>query len=141
MNSLKENPSLECEWSILLPFINSSGERSRAISINSNINVAPYPLTRSFLNTYFDNNKFNMANYQTTFFRDCAASMYSYFLMTFGFSPGTGGGGGKPLPAKPGGQGISFGVNPFFGLFDLDSPALWLLLLLGGAIVVRKILD
>ena len=141
IKTLNDNPNLECSWSVLMPFINSSSERNRAIGINPNIRVAPYPLTSTYLNNYFDNNVFDLQSFSETFYRDCAASMYSYFLMTFGYSPGTGGNNGKPLPARPGGQGISFGLNPFFGLFDLDNPLLWILLIAAGAVVVKKIAD
>lgn len=142
MRSLKDNPNLECDWTVLMPFINSNSERTRAISINNNIRVAPYPLTSTYLNNYFDNNKFNLANFNQTFYRDCAASMYSYFLMTFGYSAGTGGNNPSlPVPARPGGGGVSFGVNPFFGLFDIDSPLLWLLMAIAAGVIVKKITD
>lgn len=141
ISSLKlKDPVLECDWNILLPIINSTDERNRVKRINPNLVSASYPLTRDYLNSYFNNNKFSFSDYKS-FVYDCSASMYSFFVMTFGYVPGTGGSRNLPLPAQPGGQGVSFGFNPFFGLFDVDSPILWILLILAGALVIKKITD
>lgn len=139
-NNLKDY-TLECDWNIVLPIYNSSEEINRVKKINPNLRNALYPLTRNYLNTYFNNSKFDFSNYES-FIPDCATSMYSFFVMTFGYVPGTGGNKGvRALPAVPGGQGISFGTNPFFGLFDLNSPILWILLAIVGVIAIKKITD
>lgn len=138
LRSLKENPVLECDWNKLLPIYNSDQEKNRVKRINPNLRVANYPLTREMLNNHYNQNKFNFSG---SFIYDCGASMYSFFVMTFGYVPGTGGSKNFPVPAVPGGQGVSFGFNPFFGLFDIDNPTLWILLILVGAVVVKKILD
>lgn len=82
---LMDDPLLECDWSKVLPVYNSTAERNRVIGINPNLRLANYPLTREYLNNYYKNNKFNISNYSSAFYFDCAASMYSYFIMTFGY--------------------------------------------------------
>jgi hypothetical protein len=134
------DPVLECNWINTLPVYNSSTERNRVKRINPNLVTAGYPLTREYLNSYFEQNKFSFSNY-SSFIPDCAASMYSFFIMTFGYQQSGSNAGGGALPAKPGGGGISYGFNPFFGLFDIDNPILWILLLAGGIILVKKIID
>ena len=47
----------------------------------------------------------------------------------------------QAIAAQPGGQGISFGFNPFFGLFNMDSPILWILLLVAGFFVIKNVVD
>lgn len=131
------DPVLECNWNNVLNIYNSSDERNRIKKINPNLIVASYPLTREYLNNYFNNNKFNFSDY-SSFIYDCAASMYSFFIMTYGYKPGTGGTVGKALPAQPGGQGISFGFNPFFGLFDVGNPMLWILLGIAAIVIVKN---
>ena len=132
------DPVLECDWNVLSIY-NSQAERNRVVKINPNLRLAPYPLTREYLNSYFDNNKFELSGNQ--FIRDCSASMYSYFVITYGYTPKTVHGGGSALPAVPGGSGISYGFNPYFGLFDIDSPILWFLLIGLGIIVIKKYTD
>jgi len=134
------DPVLECNWNTVLPVYNSSDERNRVKKFNPNLIMASYPLTREYLNNHFSNNKYGFSNY-SSFIYDCAASMYSFFIMTYGYAPGTGGTINKAIPAVPGGQGISYGFNPFFGLFDIDNPMLWILLALAGIIIVKKIND
>jgi hypothetical protein len=139
MRTLRD-PVLECSWEVTLPVYNSWEERDRVKKINPRLINAPYPLTRDFLNSYFDNTKFNFSGY-SSFIRDCSASMYSYFVMSFGYTPGTTTGGSGALPAIPGGAGISYGLNKFFGLFDLNSPILWILILIIGGVAIKKAVD
>ena len=134
------DPVLECSWSNTLPVYNSATERNRVKRINPNLSIAQYPLTREYLNNYFNTNKFSFSDY-SSFLYDCAASMYSFFVMTYGYKQSSSNAGGSALPAKPGGGGISYGFNPFFGLFDINNPILWILLLAAGIIVVKKITD
>jgi hypothetical protein len=131
------DPQLECNWNVVLSVYNSDTERNRVKQINPNLNVSVYPLTRDYLNNHFQNNKFGFSNY-SSFVYDCAASMYSFFVMTYGYVPGTGGTITKAIPAVPGGQGISFGFNPFFGLIDISNPMFWILLALGLIILIKK---
>ena len=133
------DPVLECNWDNVLAVYNSQAEKNRVRKINPNLITASYPLTREFLNSYFENNKFSFSGYKS-FIYDCAASMYSFFIMTFGFEQ-SGNNGGGALPPAPGGGGISYGFNPFFGLFDIDNPILWILLAIGGVLVYKKITD
>lgn len=130
------DPILECNWNNTLNTYNSIQERNRVRQINPNLISANYPLTREFLNNYFNTNKFSFSGY-SSFIYDCAASMYSFFIMTFGFKQ-SGNQGGGALPAVPGGGGISFGFNPFFGLFDISNPLLWILLALGVVVLIKK---
>ena len=130
-------PILECNWNNALPVYNSSAERNRVRKINPNLFAAGYPLTREYLNQYFDENKFSFSGY-SSFVKDCAASMYSFFIMTYGYKQSGTTGGGQALPAVPGGGGISFGFNPFFGLFDIDNPLLWILLAIGVVVLIKK---
>lgn len=133
------DPVLECSWLNTLPVYNTTAERNRVNRINPNLRIAPYPLTREFLNNYFNENKFSFSGY-SSFIPDCAASMYSFFVMTYGYKQsGTKGGGA--LPAVPGGGGISYGFNPFFGLLDIDNPVLWIVLVLAGVLVYKKITE
>lgn len=129
---------LECDWNKTLSVYNSETERNRVKRFNANLIMAQYPLTRDYLNNYFNENKFSFSDYKS-FIYDCSASMYSYFVMTFGYKPGSDGTGKKILPgASPGGKGVSFGFNPFFGLFNIDNPMLWILLILAGIIIIKK---
>ena len=139
-NKNLSDPVLECNWTTVLPVYNSAIEKNRVKKINPNLVMASYPLTREFLNNHFNENKFGFSNY-SSFIPDCAASMYSFFIMTFGYAPGTGGTINKAIPAVPGGQGISYGFNPFFGLFDINNPILWILLAAVGIIAVKKITE
>jgi hypothetical protein len=134
------DPILECNWDVTLPVYNSIEERNRVKKINPNLWSASYPLTRTFLNDYFNKNKFSFSSY-SSFVYDCAASMYSFFLMTYGYNQSGNQGGASALPAVPGGGGISYGFNPFFGLFDIDNPLLWILLAIGGILIYKKISD
>lgn len=141
INKLKDEYSLECNWDIVLPVYNSINEKNRVIKINPNLKIANYPLTRNYLNEYFKTHKFNFSNY-SSFIYDCAASMYSFFIMTYGYKAATGGNtGNQALPAVPGGQGISFGFNPFFGVINLDSPILWILLAVAGVLIFKKVIE
>ena len=126
--------TLECDWNKLLPVANGNHERNRVIQINPNVRMAPYPLTRNFLNDYFMRSNFTIKN---QFNYDCAASMYSYFLNTYGYQPG--GGGNFPIPTGAG--GASSGINPA-GFINADLFPPWLLgLLLVGVIVFFKTRD
>lgn len=126
--------TLECDWIKLLPVANSEHERNRVLQINPNVRMAPYPLTRNFLNNYFMQSDFNIKN---KFNYDCAASMYSYFLNTYGYTPG--GGGNFPIPTGAG--GASSGINPG-GFINANLFPPWLLgLLLVGLIVLFKTKD
>jgi len=126
--------TLECDWFKLLPVVNNTDEINRVKKINPNIKLAPYPLTRQFLNNYFLNSEFNIKS-QFTF--DCAASMYSYFLNTYGYSPG----GASNFPIATGAGGASSGLNPA-GFINVDLFPPWLLaLLLVGVIVFFKARD
>ena len=132
------DPVLECDWNKTLYEYNSIQERNRVRQINPNLMLASYPLTREYLNTYYNNNKFSFSGY-TSFVYDCAASMYSFFIMTFGYKQSANSGGGnKAFPAVPGGGGISFGFNPFFGFFDINNPLLWILFALGIVVLIKK---
>lgn len=134
------DPVLECNWNNTLPVYNSTEEKNRVRRINPNLSKAVYPLTREFLNNYFSTNKFSFNNY-SSFIYDCSASMYSFFVMTYGYEQSGHSSGGNALPAVPGGGGISFGFNPLFGLIDVDSPIFWILLIAVGIIVVKKVTD
>jgi hypothetical protein len=128
---IQDEPVLECNWDVLLNFVNSPDEIRRAKRLNKYVSDINYPLTRSFLNNHYD----STGHDKRSFSYDCAASMYSYYLMFYGYKVGSGSGA---LPASKGGQGVSFGTNPFFGLFNLDSPWLWILIALGIVIAVKK---
>ena len=119
---------LECDWNKVLPLYNSIEERNRVTRINRNLRIANYPLTRNFLNSHFNQSDWSM---KSSFNYDCAASMYSYFIMSFGKSEG-GASSNFPVPT---GAGVSTGYNIFnpFG-FDLDILPGWLWFLILGVV-------
>lgn len=105
------NYSLECRFPVLLNFVNSSVEISRVTRLNKNISRALYPLTENFLKNYYSST--NYSNLKKTFKNgNCAADVYSYFVMSYGFVNGTG--------SNSGASGAnSSGLNPF-GLVNAD---------------------
>lgn len=98
--------------------------------------MANYPLTRNYLNNYFNQSDWNI---KSSFNYDCAASMYSYFIMAFGRTEG---GGASNFPVATG-AGVSTGynfLNPLGIDFDVLPNWLWFLILgVAGIWVYDKI--
>ena len=137
INTNLNDAVLECDWMIVLPVYNTSQERNRVISFNYNIRNAVYPLTRNYLNGFY-----NQTNYQhkSYFNFDCAASMYSYFLTFYGRPAGY---GASNFPFATG-AGVSTGynfLNPLGVDWDILPGWLWILILIGAVIVVKKAVD
>lgn len=128
---------LECDWNKILSYANSSAGINAAKNQNRNITSAVYPLTQNYLNQYYSNT--NFVNLKKSFKPyNCAAAMYSYWLMSYG--TGTGGVGQEPSGGAAGAI-PSTGFNPY-GLIDWNVlPSwLWIGLLIGlGLIVYNKI--
>jgi hypothetical protein len=122
---------LECDFSVLLPFMNSQTEKMRVLNFNKKIKSSFYPLTKSFLQDYYL--KTNYSHLKKSFKNvNCAADVYSYFVQTYGMPVGTSIGGNGAASAN------SSGLNPFFGAgvdlgFNLGSIGSWLWLFLLGA--------
>lgn len=125
----KDNYSKECSFDVLLPYINSGAEKSRARLINKNIKSSFYPLTKKTLVDYYLNT--NYSNLKNSFSSvNCAADVYSYFVQSYGFKPGSNDGTQNASGAQ------SSGLNPFFGInanlgFNFGSLGsyFWILLL------------
>ncbi len=129
------NPVLQCLWEPVLNMANSTAERLRVQRYNPSLRSAPYPLTREWLNSYYNESSFYLKGFYD--YPDCASAMYSYFIATYEQTSQTSGGGSKALPGRRG-EGTSLGFNPFFGF---DSPLgfwLWLLILTGGYFYFKK---
>ncbi|MBK9285054.1 MAG: hypothetical protein IPM51_12175 [Sphingobacteriaceae bacterium] len=125
----------ECDFNTILSFANSQTEKTRALRQNSNLKNAPYPLTKNFLQSYYNSRPFS--NLKNTFKNvNCAADVYSYFVMTYGFNVGSSGTG----TASAAGQ--SSGLNPFSPFkidlgFNFGSTGLLLWLLIAGLVVYK----
>jgi hypothetical protein len=140
LNNLSEDvtPVLECDFEKLLPYYNSVNERSRAYKQNTNLVNAVYPLTKTYLQNYYDNTNFYLKSFYPD--RNCASSIYSYFVQSFGATNQTSGGGANASGGVPG-NNSSIGINPLFGFkpFSFDDIPLWLwLVLIGAGIILIK---
>jgi len=128
---------LECDWNKVLPYANSSAGISNAISQNRNIKANLFPLDRQYLNNYYNQTSF--VNLKKSFKPyNCAAAMYSYWLMSYGTgTTGT----GQSAAGQVSGALPSTGFNPY-GLIDWNIlPAwLWIALLIAlGLFVYDKV--
>ena len=119
----------QCDFDIILSFANSESEKQRARSQNINVKNAPYPLTKNFLQQYYLSKDYS--NLKNTF-KDvnCAADVYSFFVMTYGLKVGSNSNGAS-------GAGQSSGLNPFSPVkvdlgFNFGSFGSWLWILLIG---------
>lgn len=131
------NYTLECDFSKLLPFINSQNEIDRAVKFNRYVKKSFYPLDEKFLKEYY--NKTDFANLKKTFKNiNCAADVYSYFLMSYGFKVGSEIGSDFASGANSSGLNPLFGINADLG-FNLGAFSwLWLLILAAGIYVIKK---
>ena len=118
-----ETFSLVCDFSQGLTFANMQSEKQRIININPDIAKIKYPLTKEFLQTYY--NTTDYSNAKNSFNNvDCFADVYSYLIMSYGKATGT----GKDLVST--GSGSS-GILPFgLGNLGLSLPD-WLTNLFG----------
>lgn len=128
---------LECNWQNVLTYANSSNGILNAKKQNRNITDLNFPLTRNYLNNYYSSTNFeNLKKSYKPY--DCAAAMYSYWLMSYGH--GTTGTGQNPYGGAAGAL-PSTGFNPY-GAFDWNVLPNWLwlaLLIAGGLFVYDKI--
>lgn len=131
------NFSLECDFNKLLPFINSETEINRVVNFNKHIRKSFYPLNESFLKEYYT--KTDFANLKKTFKNSsCAADVYSYFVMSYGYKNGSELGRDFASGANSSGLNPLFGVNANLG-FNLGQFSwLWLLLLAAGIYIMKK---
>lgn len=127
---LRDDPFYkECSFDVILSFANSETEKQRAKKQNSNLKLVAYPLTKNFLQTYYLST--NFSNLKKTFTDiNCAADVYSYFVMSYGYKTGTNSGGAS-------GAGQSSGLNPFSPFkvdlgFNFGSFGSWLWIILLG---------
>ena len=135
----ENNFALECDYVALLSFINSTTEKNKAIRFNRNIKSSLYPLTENFLRSVYLNT--NYSNLKNTYSNiNCAAQVYSYFLMSYGKTNGNG------ATTTTGATGAnSSGLNPF-GFINADlgfnlgglSWLWWLIIAAGVYKVVKK---
>ena len=133
----KDNYSKECDFAILLPYINSSVEKSRARILNKNVSLSLYPLTKNYLVNHYLNT--NYSNLKKSFSNvNCAADVYSYFIQSYGYRIGT----GSDATAS---SAQSSGLNPFFGVnadlgfnFGSIGSYLWLILIGAGLLYWNK---
>jgi hypothetical protein len=135
----ENNFTLECDYATLLNFINTPVEKNRAIRYNRNIKASLYPLTENFLRSVYLNTDYS--NLKDTYNNiNCAAGVYSYFLMSYGRTVNA----GTTASGATSGNNSS-GLNPF-GLFNADlgfnlggiSWLWWLLIAAGVYKVVKK---
>ena len=133
--AIQQEPVLECDWNAILPFANSTEERLRIQKYNKALLYAPYPLTRDYLNNYYNLTNFYLKQFLPQY--DCASAMYTYWHSTYKQTSQTGGGGSKAMQGRRG-EGTSYGFNPFFGF---DSPlgfGLWAFIIFIGYNVLKK---
>lgn len=137
---IKDDPFYkECDFNIILSFANSDAEKRRAVYQNKNLKSAPYPLTKNFLQSYYSNAAFS--NLKKTFNNiNCAADVYSFFVMSFGYREGSGTSTGGASGAQ------SSGLNPFSPVkvdlgFTFGSFGVWLWILLIGIGVYKLTKD
>lgn len=128
---------LECDWNKILNYANSSAGIQAAKRQNYRIDQSIYPLTSAYLNSYYLNTNFE--NLKKSFKPyNCAAAMYSYWLMSYG--TGISGVGNEPSGGAAGAI-PSTGFNPY-GAFDWNvlPDWLWIALLIGfGLFVYDKV--
>lgn len=125
----------ECSFDIILAYANNDAERNRAIRLNRNIKNAVYPLTKNYLQNIYNGSDYS--NLKKSFVDvNCAADVYSYFIMSYGKAEGS-----QEGSKYASGAGSS-GLNPF-GLFDADlgfnfgGYAFWLWLLIAGVVIYK----
>lgn len=134
LNTLKDELLyFQCDWTIILNFANSLEEKSRAYNQNKLLKNAPYPLTKNFLQNYYNTTNFKAKESMKPV--SCAAPVYSYFVQTYGFKEGEGTGGGNAIGAT---SDPSYGFNPF-GLIPFNFSILpwWLWLALAGVVIYK----
>ena len=123
-----ETFSLVCDFDQGLSFANIASERNRIININPDISKIEYPLTKNFLQTYY--NTTDYSNAKNSFNKiDCFADVYSYLILSYGKATGT----GKDLTKT--GSGSS-GILPFgIGNIGLSLPG-WLTNIFGWILLL-----
>ena len=125
---------LNCDFSSLLNVVNQQSEIIRAKKQNRFITNNLYPLTKNFLQSYYLNSPFT--SYKKTFKDvECAAQVYSYFLMTYGYSSeaAVAQNAGSAFSPNSSGLGLlgQFNLDLGFNLGELLKSYWWILALIG----------